>query len=172
MPRYLQRDTWKQQIGQQIMTQQEITATTAADIPALQSVLATTGLFPAAMLPDMLAPALSGATSDIWLSHHVDGAAIGFCYTRAEEMTEGVWNMVALAVHPSHQGKGTGAALVAATEQRLRDIGARLLIVDTSGTEAFEATRRFYRHNGYEEEGRIRDFWAAGDDKVIFRKPL
>jgi len=44
--------------------------------------------------------------------------------------------------------------------------------VETSGTADFAATRRFYRQNGYEEEGRIRDFWAAGDDKVIFRKPL
>ena len=154
------------------MTPPNITDTTAADIPALQSVLSTTGLFTAAMLPDMLAPALSGAASEIWLSHHADGTAIGFCYTRAEEMTEGVWNMLALAVHPDHQAKGTGAALVAAAEQRLRDTGARLLIVETSGAADFAATRRFYRRNGYEEEGRIRDFWAAGDDKVIFRKPL
>ncbi|WP_058241796.1 GNAT family N-acetyltransferase [Thalassovita autumnalis] len=81
-------------------------------------------------------------------------------------------DFLALAVHPIHQGKSAGAALVAAAEQRLQDAGARLLIVDTSGTADFAATRHFYRQNGYEEEGRIRDFWAAGDDKVIFRKPL
>lgn len=26
--------------------------------------------------------------------------------------------------------------------------------------------------NGYDEEARIRDFYGAGDDKIIFRKSL
>ena len=46
------------------------------------------------------------------------------------------------------------------------------MIVDTSGTEAFAETRAFYRKNGYTEEARIRDYWADGDDKITFRKPL
>ena len=46
------------------------------------------------------------------------------------------------------------------------------MIVDTSGTDDFAMTRKFYSQNGYEEEARIRDFWADGDDKVIFRKAL
>jgi hypothetical protein len=42
------------------------------------------------------------------------------------------------------------------------------LIADTSGTDDFAPTRAFYRKNGYAEEARIRDFWAKGDDKVVF----
>ena len=61
---------------------------------------------------------------------------------------------------------------MAAAEQHLRSKGQRNLIVDTSGTDDFALTRRFYAQNGYEEEAPIRDFWAAGDDKVIFRKAL
>lgn len=59
-----------------------------------------------------------------------------------------------------------------AAEQRLRSLGQRILLVDTSSTDAFTLTRKFYTRNGYEEEARIRDFWSAGDDKVIFRKSL
>ncbi len=50
--------------------------------------------------------------------------------------------------------------------------GGRMLLVETSGLPDFERTRAFYRKCGYEEEARIRDFYAAGDDKVVFRKVL
>lgn len=36
----------------------------------------------------------------------------------------------------------------------------------------FEYVRGFYRQHGYEEEARIRDFYAEGADKIIFRKAL
>ncbi|GFE52539.1 hypothetical protein So717_42920 [Roseobacter cerasinus] len=51
-------------------------------------------------------------------------------------------------------------------------MGYRLLIVDTSGTEAFDDTRRFYAKNSYATEAKIRGFWADGDDKIIFAKRL
>ena len=57
-------------------------------------------------------------------------------------------------------------------ERAIGAAGGRVLIVDTSGTAAFEQTRAFYLKNGYEAEARILDFWADGDDKVTFRKAL
>ena len=91
---------------------------------------------------------------------------------RKPDNADGTWNMLALAVRPDLQGQRLGAALVRAAEKHLQDKGQRILIVDTSGTDAFALTRNFYVQNGYEEEVRIRDFWADGDDKVIFRKAL
>ncbi|MCY6382099.1 GNAT family N-acetyltransferase [Hoeflea prorocentri] len=154
------------------MLKPTIKPTTEDDIPALLIVLDQTGLFPSDMLPDMLAPSLQGDTGAFWLTCHLDGAAVGLCYTAPEELTDGAWNMLALAVRPDLQGKKLGAALVAAAEQHLREKNQRILIVDTSSTEDFARTRTFYARNGYEEEARIRDFWSEGDDKVIFRKAL
>lgn len=154
------------------MTNPIIKATSQDDIAGLQAVLDGTQLFPSEMLPDMLAPALSGDTDAFWLTCHLDGEAVGLCYTTPEDLTDGTWNMLALAVRPDLQGKRLGAALVAAAEQHLKDKGQRILIVDTSGTDGFTLTRKFYAQNGYEEEARIRDFWADGDDKVVFRKAL
>lgn len=154
------------------MTNPEIKLTTTDDIPSLQNVLDQTQLFPSEMLPAMLAPTLSGESEAVWLSCHVDGRAVGFCYTAPEELAGGTWNMLALAVLPDFQGKRLGAALVNAVERHLRREGQRILIVDTSSTDEFALTREFYTKNLYEEEARIRDFWSAGDDKVIFRKAL
>ncbi|CAN0589115.1 unnamed protein product [Ectocarpus sp. 12 AP-2014] len=48
----------------------------------------------------------------------------------------------------------------------------RVLLVETSGNAGFARTRAFYAQAGYEEEARIREFYAAGEDKIIFRKAL
>jgi hypothetical protein len=55
-------------------------------------------------------------------------------------------------------------------ETWLRERNQRLLIVETAGTEEFEYVRKFYRENGFEMEGTIRDFYDAGVDKIVFRK--
>lgn len=144
------------------------------DIPALQTVLEETGLFPAELLPELVSGFLTDqqGNDDLWLTCEDGGRAIGFCYAAPEPLTQGTWNMRAIAVLPLRQGKGVGAALVKELEARLKALRQRILIVDTSGTAAFDHTRQFYRNNGYVEEARIRDFWASGDDKVIFRKAL
>lgn len=137
------------------------------DIPALQKVLDGTELFPSEMLPDMM-----NGDGDIWLTAELDGRTLGFCYAAPEALTEATWNMVAIAVLPSAQGIGVGGALTAELEAELQRRSQATLIVDTSGTEAFAQTRAFYAKRGYIEEARIRDFWAPGDDKVIFWKSL
>ena len=60
-------------------------------------------------------------------------------------ITEGTWNMLALGVSPDHHRSGLGRALVAAAEPMLAARDARLLIVDTSGTEAFAQARLLCR---------------------------
>ena len=144
-----------------------------SDIPELKLVLEGTRLFPSEMLAGMMSGYLSdGSCGDIWLTCERDGRAIGFCYAAPEPLTEGTWNMLAIAVLPEVQGIGAGNAVVAELERILREQGHRVLIVDTSGSSQFEDTRSFYRKNGYTEEARIRDFWAAGDDKIVFWKAL
>lgn len=143
------------------------------DIAALQEVLNGTGLFPSEMLPDMVGGFLSDADSaDIWLTCEAHGKAVGFCYAVPEALAQGAWNMLAIAVLPTEQGNGFGGVLTKHLEAELKKRVQRILIADTSGADAFAQTREFYRKNGYSEEARIRDFWAAGDDKIVFWKSL
>lgn len=151
----------------------QVRHTTADDIPGMRTILDETGLFPSEMLPDMLGGFLSGAGSqDIWMTCDVSGQVVGFCYAAPEELTDGTWNMLAIGVRPAEQGAGYGGAIVRHLEMVLHRQGHRVLIAETSGKDEFSPARKFYRSNGYVEEARIRDFWGAGDDKVVFWKRL
>lgn len=150
-----------------------IRSTISDDLPALRVLLDETELFPGEMLPDMIAGYLAGEDPDaVWLSA-LDGRGVaGFCYCVPEQMAEGAWNMLAIAVAPAVQGTGAGSALVHALEAELTTRGARILIADTSSDANFAATRKFYAAKGYDEEARIRDFWATGDHKITYWKSL
>jgi len=139
------------------------------DIPALCSVLEGTKLFPAELLPEMFA---GSDPVEVWLGCEVEGVAVGFCYAVPEEMTEGAWNILALAVLPACQGQGHGARIVAGLEVALRKRAARIVLADTSSAQEFHRTRAFYLKSGYTQEARTRDFWAECDDKITFWKAL
>ena len=110
-------------------------------------------------------------SQDFWLTDD-DNGLVGVAYVAPERMTEGTWNLYLIAVHPDYQRQGRGAALLAQVEQILTERGERLLLVETSGIESFEYVRTFYRKSGYDQEARIRDFYSAGVDKIVFRKAL
>jgi hypothetical protein len=44
--------------------------------------------------------------------------------------------------------------------------------VETSGRRDYAPTRAFYERAGYRPEARLADFYAPGDDKWIYVKPL
>jgi ribosomal protein S18 acetylase RimI-like enzyme len=142
------------------------------DLPALKGVIDATGLFPSGMLDDMMAGYLIGkAVNEFWLTIDDDGP-VAVAYYMPERMTQGTWNLLLIAIDPGHQGQGLGSALIAHIEQELRARGERVLLVETSGLPEFQRMRAFYLKCGYGEEARIRDFYDAGEDKIIFRKVL
>ncbi|MBY0447421.1 MAG: GNAT family N-acetyltransferase [Hyphomonadaceae bacterium] len=144
----------------------------ADDATKIGVIAADTDLFPEDLLPGMIAGYLQRTTPDVWLVAEHAGAIIGFCFCEPERMTSGTWNMLALAVAPTLQGRGVGAALVREVETILHRQGERPLLVETMDVKAFERTRDFYRKQGFTEEARIRDFYEAGAGKVVFRKVI
>jgi ribosomal protein S18 acetylase RimI-like enzyme len=124
-------------------------------------------------LRQMLTDSLSkdGDAHPFWITDDDDGL-VGLAYCEPERLTSGTWNLQLIAVHPTHQRQGRGAKLLLFVEQTLADRGARVLLVETMGTPDFEHVRAFYRKNGYNEEARIREFYAEGADKIVFRKAL
>lgn len=167
---------------------------TRDDAAAAAAVTVAAGMFTedeAGFLPglfhDFLADARDGAhglvvdAEDVEDAEDVDrgdGSApvarrvVGVAYWRPVEAADRVVDLTMLAVHPDVQGTGRGKALVRHAEDRARAAGQRLLLVQTSGTEQYRGSRRFYAGLGYEQVATVRDYWADGDDLVLFRKTL
>jgi ribosomal protein S18 acetylase RimI-like enzyme len=62
--------------------------------------------------------------------------------------------------------------LLARSESLIRRGGGRRIYIDTSSRPQYEATRAFYRAQGYREEACLEDFYAPGDGKIIYTKAL
>lgn len=78
-----------------------------------------------------------------------------------------------MAVLPSAQNKGIGQQLVQRIVEDLRAATEnRVLLVETSSLLEFASSRAFYLRCGFEEECRIREFYARGEDKVVYRMTL
>lgn len=142
------------------------------DLPALKTVIDANELFPSNMLDDMISDYFNNEDShDYWFTYDED-PPVAIAYCAPEKMTQGTWNLYLIAVHPNYQGSGRGTSMLQNIEQKLSSRGERILLVETSGLDSFNRTRAFYRQCGYEQEAQIREFYQAGEDKIIFRKSL
>ena len=141
-----------------------------ADMAAIGSIVETTGMFPADMLEDMMAPYFGGNEDELWFV--IGETARAVAYAVPERLTNRTWNQLLIAVDPAQQGQGLGKALMRNLEATVAARGGRLILVETSGVPDFEPTRTFYRAIGYTETARIPDFYDDGDDKIVFTRKL
>jgi ribosomal protein S18 acetylase RimI-like enzyme len=99
-------------------------------------------------------------------------AAQGYVCFGPTPLTDAMWDLYWIAVAPSHHRQGIGTILLRFVEAQVRDAGvaARRLIIETSSLPRYDPTRRFYQRHGYVELARIPDFYAIGDDRIIYAK--
>jgi ribosomal protein S18 acetylase RimI-like enzyme len=95
---------------------------------------------------------------------------VGYACFGATPGTDRTYDLYWIAMHPDVQGSGGGTTLLEGVEQQLARRRARLIIVETSSRPEYAATRRFYERRGYHPAARMRDFYAAGDDRLVFTK--
>ena len=69
-------------------------------------------------------------------------------------------------------GRGVGRILMRAVEDALTAEHARLLLIETASKPSYDATRRFYLAWGCRECARVPDFYAVGDDKIVYAREL
>jgi len=148
---------------------------TADDITALIAIAAAIGFETNELevLSRMLADYLGGNSNGdrFWLADNNDeDGLVGVAYCETERMTDQTWNLQLIAIHPDHQRQGRGGKLLRYIEETLKARDGRMLLVETLAS--FDHARAFYKKCGFEEEACIRDFYAAGDDKIVFRKVL
>jgi GNAT superfamily N-acetyltransferase len=154
-----------------------IRTTLPTDTPTLLTLTSATGVF-----KDLEIKALQEVLDDFHAVNHTLGhqcvtfeeaeRILGFAYFAPAAMTDRTWYLYWIAVSKQAQAKGVGGQLLKHVEEVARRAGGRMLIVETSSLPHYELTRRFYLKQGYDQEARIRDFYADSDDMVIFRKRL
>ncbi len=101
-----------------------------------------------------------------------DGHVLGFTCYGPRSLTSGTFDLYWIAVDPAARRGGVGRRLLAATEEAIRKLGGRLMILETSGMQTYVPTRNFYLATGYTLEATLKDFYKEGDDLVIFTKHL
>jgi ribosomal protein S18 acetylase RimI-like enzyme len=95
---------------------------------------------------------------------------VGYACWGPTPATDRTWDLYWIAVDTALQGAGIGTILLEEVERRLVGQHARLLIAETSSRSDYAATRGFYERRGYAGAARVRDFYAPGDDRIIFVK--
>lgn len=108
---------------------------------------------------------------DVLVAEEDDAVGGYICYG-ATAMTDGTFDLYWIAVKPSLKGRGVGRRLVAEMERDLSSRGARLVRVETEGSDAYDATRAFYDRIGYERAAVFADFYRPGVDLVTYRKAI
>ncbi|MBL0927290.1 MAG: GNAT family N-acetyltransferase [Phycisphaerales bacterium] len=149
----------------------------AGDAEAVRSIVESTGFFTPAevavaveLAEDRLA---KGAGSDYrFLVAEREGRVVGYtCYGEAA-CSVGSYDLYWIAVHESERGRGLGRLLDERTCGRIAGLGGRKVYAETAGKAQYAPTRAFYAALGYAEEARLADFYAPGDDKVVYGKPV
>ncbi len=86
--------------------------------------------------------------------------------------TVGTFDIYWLVVAAQKQRRGVGASLVRHSTNLIKACNGRMIVVETSGSTRYLPTRQFYKKMGYRKAGQIKDFYAPGDDKIIYVKSL
>ncbi len=148
-----------------------------ADTAAVRALTVASELFPpeeSGVVETMLAAYFAGreAEGHTCVVDEVDGDLLAVAYYEPVTATDRTWEVTMIGVRRDLHRRGRGSALLQHVEDDLRSRDQRLLVIETSALPAFDRARAFYLARGYDEEARVRDYFEAGDDMVMFRKAL
>lgn len=102
----------------------------------------------------------------------LDDLVVGYACYGPIACTVSSFDLFWIAVRQDQQGLGLGRKLLAESERLIQQAGGTRIYVDTSGKAQYTPTRRFYEHCGYALEATLAEFYAPGDDRVIFAKVI
>ncbi|PTN36784.1 GNAT family N-acetyltransferase [Desulfonatronum sp. SC1] len=150
----------------------------AEDIPAIAGLAGATGFFTAQEV------AVAAELAEERLNK---GPASGYHFLFAEDAAKGLmgyacfgpipctiasFDLYWIIVDPRRQGHGLGKRLIQLAEAEIQALGGTRVYIETSSRDLYHPTRRFYERCGYALEAVLKDFYAPGDDKLIYCKSL
>jgi ribosomal protein S18 acetylase RimI-like enzyme len=97
---------------------------------------------------------------------------LGYICFGPTPMTQATWDLYWIAVASEAQGRGLGKRIYAAFAESIAARGGKQVRIETSSQESYAATGGFYERLGFSLDGKLRDFYADGDDLLIFYRKL
>jgi GNAT superfamily N-acetyltransferase len=146
----------------------------AADRGRIEEITRAAGLFREDEIPvalEVFDGAVAGSPDYVALGAEHEGSLAGWICWGPTPCTLGTYDLYWMAVDPARQRGGLGTALLHGMERRLLGT-ARLIVVETAGRPDYGGTRAFYQARGYAVAATIPDFYAPGDDQVVYVKSL
>ena len=96
----------------------------------------------------------------------------GFCCYGHIPGTLSSYRLYWIAVDKNSQNQKVGKKILVQLEERIIQLGGTRLYAETSGRELYRPTHEFYLRTQFILEARLKDFFAPGDDELIFSKVL
>ncbi len=114
-----------------------------------------------------------GAQSDYHFVFAEDGGrTVGYTCYGPIALTAASFDLYWIAVDKAMHGRKVGRLLLERTEELVRELGGRQIYIETSNRHQYAPTRGFYLRCGYDQEALLKDFYAPGDDKVIYVRTI
>jgi D-alanine-D-alanine ligase len=114
-----------------------------------------------------------GARSDYaFVFAELDGRTVGYACYGPICLTVSSYDLYWIVVDKNCQGRKVGQLLQRKTEELIYAAGGRQVYAETSSRPPYAPTRAFYLRCDYTEDAVLKNFYAPGDDKVIYGKML
>jgi ribosomal protein S18 acetylase RimI-like enzyme len=98
------------------------------------------------------------------------GTVVGYVCHGHNPVTDSVHDLYWIAVDPATQGRGVARELLTHTEDRVRGLGGRGIVIETSSRREYEPARKLYERCGYRKAADIPDFYKPGDHMLMYLK--
>jgi len=150
------------------------------DRASLEAALRSDGTFrddEVAVALELIDEALAGSTDYLVRVAELDAGSdaarvAGYICFGPTPMTAATYDLYWIVVHADARGRGVAGALIETMERELAARSATAVRVETSQTEGYGAARKLYARHDYPEAARFSDFYAPGDDLIVYYKRL
>jgi acetoin utilization deacetylase AcuC-like enzyme/ribosomal protein S18 acetylase RimI-like enzyme len=148
-----------------------------SDIEAVRTLVAETGFFKTeevAISAELVTERVNRgpASGYDFIFAQDDGGLAGYVCFGPIPGTQSNYDLYWVVVRPGRQREGLGRALLARAEAAIAAAGGKQIYVDTSTSDLYAPSRRFYRAAGYRKITELPDFYRPGDGKAIFHRIL
>lgn len=148
-----------------------------ADIEAIEKIVRSSGVFTSAEIEIALELPEEKLTKGTASSYEFLFAEdkkhiLGYTCFGLIPMTSASYDIYWIAVDERLRGSGLGKKLMAKSEKIIKSLKGSRIYVETSSRAQYNQTHNFYESCSYHKEAILKDFYSAGDSKIIYLKEL